>query len=107
MALSVHQLRCVLLRRAADRLGAVFVVHIELALPEVSQLYLPIRVYQHIFRLQVTLDDRQPVQLADHDDHLRDVKHGHVLIQTLVFGGCNVEEQLAPGAVVHDEADVL
>lgn len=47
------------------------------------------------------------MQITNNYDHLRNLKHGHVLIEPLGLGAGNVEEQLAAGAVVHDETDEL
>lgn len=107
VALPVHEFGRVLLGCAANGFGTVIVIYIKLALAEVSQFDLAVGRNQHVFRLQVTLDDVQPVQLANHDHHLWNVEHGHIFIQSLVFGAGNVEEQLAAGALVHHEADLL
>lgn len=107
MPRTVHELRRILLGRPAYTLGRLVVIDIKLALAEIRQLDLPIRVDEHVLGLQVPLDDVERVQLADHDHHLRDLEHGHVFVQAFVLRARDVEEEFAARALVHHEADLL
>jgi len=107
VALPVHEFGCLLLGCTANGFSTVIVIYIKFALAEVSQFNLAVGGNEHIFRLEVSVDDVEPVQVANHDHHLRDVEHGHIFIQPLVFSACNVEKQLASWALVHHEADLL
>ena len=106
VARAVQHLRREVLGRAAERVrAAVDGVDVLLREPEVGQAHVALVVQQHVFGLEVAVDDVHLVQVLEREHDLRDVEAAARLVELAL--AAQVEEELAARAVVEHEVELV
>mmetsp|Transcript_122498 Transcript_122498/g.305938 ORF Transcript_122498/g.305938 Transcript_122498/m.305938 type:complete len:211 (+) Transcript_122498:548-1180(+) len=105
MASLVEDLRREILRSAAHGLGRKVVLDALLAQAEVREFNMAISIKENILRFEIPIDDVQPVQILDGQQDLRGVKSPTALGEAA--SPAEVEKELAPGAILQDEVELL
>jgi hypothetical protein len=93
------------LGRAAERVRAVAVLHVDLAEAKVAERDVAVVVQQDVLRLEVAVHDVERVQVLEHEEELRAVEARVLLAEALLL--LQVVEELAAVDQRKDEVQLL
>jgi hypothetical protein len=101
MALVQEDLRSKILSCTTDALGVVVAVDVLLGKPKISDLDVPVVAHQHVFWLQISVQNVLGVQMVQSQEYVRSVKSGSVFFESPNLR--QVEEELTSWAVLKNE----
>lgn len=104
MSTGLDDLRCKVLGRSTEGVGAIALLDALLRQAEVRDAYVALAIEDDVLRLEVSVDDVTLVQGSDGVDHLSGVELGAVLRESLL--AAEISEQFATVEKVNEEVQL-